>query len=89
MEYEIKNMGFELKKRHKFNVRFFLFNILSIVFFLISYLSIIYIEDFRLKIFPIRFLIIFIFICFVYPIIKGLMHDNFIVKLTKGHYIKI
>jgi len=88
LKYEINNMGFELKKKHRINVSFFLFNILSILLFLISYLSIIYIEDFRFKIYPIRFLIIYIFISITYPIIRGLMHDKFIIKLTKGHYIQ-
>ncbi len=88
LKYEINNMGFELKKKNKISVSFFLFNSLSILLFLISYLSIIYIEDFSLKIFAIRFLIIYIFISITYPIIRGLMHDRFIVKLTKGHYIQ-
>ena len=88
LKYEINYMGFELRKKSKISVSFFLFNTLSIILFLISYLSIIYIEDFRLKIIVIRFLIIYIFISITYPIIRGLMQDRFIVRLTKGHYIK-
>ena len=85
LKYEINNVGFELKK--KIRVRFFLFNSLSILF-LISYVNIIYIENFILKIIVLRFLINYILINTIYPIIKGLMHDRFIVKLTKGHYIQ-
>ena len=88
LKYEINNMGFDLKKKFKINVSFFLFNSFSILLFLISYLIVIYIEDFSLKIFTIRFLIIYIFISITYPIIRGLMHDRFIVKLTKGYYIQ-
>jgi len=88
LKYEINNMGFELKKKYKISAKFFLFNGLSISVFLISYLSVIYMEDFSLKIFIIRFLIIYIFISITYPITRGLMHDRFIVKLTKGYYIQ-
>ena len=88
LKYEINYMGFELRKKSKIKMSFFLFNSASILLFLISYISIIYIEDFRLKIIAIRFLIIYFFIGITYPIIKGLMHDRFIVKLTKGYDIQ-
>lgn len=89
LKNEVNYMGFELKKKYKISLSFFLFHSFSILVFLISYLIIIYLEDFWLKIIAIRFLIIFIFIYIPYPIIRGLMHDRFIVKLTKGHYIKL
>lgn len=87
LKYEVNNVGFELKKRSKISLRFFLFNSLSILF-LISYLNIIYIENPLLKVIAIRILISYIFINITYPIIRSLMHDRFIVNLTKGHYIK-
>ncbi|MHA2038462.1 MAG: hypothetical protein ACW98X_18670 [Promethearchaeota archaeon] len=89
LKYELNNMGFELKKKYKISMSFFLVNSLLIPIFLISYLSVIYIEDFILQIVAIRSLIIYIFIIITYPIIRGLMHSRFIVKLTKGHYIQI
>lgn len=85
---EINNLGFDLKKKYKINMSFFLFNSFSILFFLISYLLITFIDDFNLKILIIRILIIYFFISLSYPIIRGLMHDKFIVKLKNGYYIQ-
>jgi len=88
LKHDIKNMGFSLKKKYKIGLNFFLFNSFSIFLFLILNLSLIYIENIRFKIFIIRFLIIYIFISITLPIIRGLMHDKFIIKLVKGYYIQ-
>ncbi|MFX1315675.1 MAG: hypothetical protein ACFE9T_07415 [Promethearchaeota archaeon] len=88
LKHEIKNMGFSLKKKYKIGLNFFLFNSFSIFLFLILDLSLIYIEDIRIKIFIIRSLIIYIFISITFPIIRGLMHDKFIIKLVNSYYIQ-
>ncbi len=88
LKYEINSLGFDLKKKYKINPSFFLFNSFSIFIFLISQLIVIYTQDIYLKIFTMRFLIIYIFLSITFPIIRGLMHDKFIVKLKNGYYVQ-
>ncbi|MFW9877052.1 MAG: hypothetical protein ACFFG0_28510 [Candidatus Thorarchaeota archaeon] len=88
LKQEIMNIGFSLKSKYKIGLNFFFFNSFSIFIFLILDLSLIYIENIRFKILAIRFLIIYVFISITLPIIRGLLHDKFIIKLRKDYYIR-
>ncbi|MFX1379156.1 MAG: hypothetical protein ACFFA4_08665 [Promethearchaeota archaeon] len=86
---ELKNLDFEIKKKYKMGLTFFLFNSLAITFFISINVFIQSSTDYFISSLTIRFMIIFIFSCTIIPLIGGVFHDKFIVKLKSPYFVKI
>ena len=87
LKKELHVLGFEMEGKYKTGLSFFLFNCFSIIF--LMNIGISYSLDYVVTSLNIRLLLIYIFLSITIPILRGVLHDKFIIKLKSPYYIRI
>jgi len=88
LKRELHVLGFEMLRKYKKGVRFFLFNCFSIIFFIVMNIGISYSLDYVIISLNIRLLLIYIFSSITIPILRGILHDKFIIKLKSPYFVQ-
>ncbi|MFX0143476.1 MAG: hypothetical protein ACFE9C_05305 [Candidatus Hodarchaeota archaeon] len=86
---ELQNLDFEIKKKYKMGLNFFLFNSFTIILFSLINIFVQSSPHYFISSLTIRFMLIFTFAGTLIPLIAGVFHDQFIVKLKSPYFIKI
>ena len=87
LKKELDGLGFKMLRKYKIGLSFFLFNGFFI-FFLMN-IGISSSIDYVVTSLNIRLLLIFIFLSVAIPILRGILHDKFIIKLKSPYSIRI
>ena len=89
LKRELYNVDFEIKKKYKTGISFFLFNSLTILIFLLVNIMMYYsTNDFTTSLI-IRLFTIYIFSSIIIPSLLGVLHDKFFVKLKTPYFVQI
>lgn len=88
LKRELHVLGFEMLRKYKKGVSFILFNIVSIIFFVLMNVGISYSLDYVITSLNIRLLLIYIFSSVTIPILRGILHDKFYVKLKSPYFVR-
>ena len=88
LERELHILGFEMLRKYKTGLSFFLFNSFSIIFFIVMNIGISYSLDYVVISLNIRLLLIYIFSSITIPILRGILHDKFIIKLKSPYFVQ-
>ncbi len=86
---EMHNLGFEIQHKYKTGLFFFLFNSFSILILVIINIGVYYSTTYFTTSLIIRLITIYIFSGITIPILRGILHDKFIVKLKAPYFIQI
>lgn len=86
---ELQNLDFEIKKKYKLGLTFFLFSSLTIILFSLTNIFVQSSPHYFISSLTIRLMLIFTFSSTLIPLIAGVFHDQFIVKLKSPYFIKI
>ena len=85
LKMELIKLDLEILKKYKIELRFFLFIIFSIIAFILINIGIYFYNNSTATFLIVRIIIIFIISSISIPILRGVLHDKFVVKL-KNHY---
>ena len=86
---ELSSVDFEIQKKYKTGLSFFLFNSFTVLIFVLFNITLYYsTNDFITSLF-IRLIIIYIFSSIIIPSLLGVLHDEFLVKLKTPYFIHI
>ncbi len=85
---EVNNLGFKIQRGYKTGIYFFIFNSISIIFFILIETGVIYSYNYVLNILIFNLILLYIFSSLMFPIIWGVLHDAFYVKLKKKYSIQ-
>ncbi|MHA1931381.1 MAG: hypothetical protein ACW96X_02510 [Promethearchaeota archaeon] len=88
LKKELHVLGFEMLRKYKKGLRLFLFNSFSIIFFLVMNIGMSYSLDYVVISLNIRLLLIYLFSSITIPILRGILHDKFIIKLKSQYYVR-
>lgn len=88
IQKELHILGFEMSRKFKFGLNFYLFNSLSILFFFFMNIGISYSFDYQIISLNIRLVLIFIFSSISIPILRGVLHDKYVIKLKSPYYVQ-
>jgi len=86
---ELNNMDFEIHKKYKTGLSFFLFNSFTVIIFIFINLVVILSNDYFITSLIIRLIIVYIFSSITIPILRGVFHDKFLVKLKTPYFVQI
>jgi len=86
---ELSSLSFEIQRKYKMGLSFFLFNSFSIVIFLFINVGIYLSNNYFITSLLIRLIIIYIFSSITIPILRGILHDRFIVKLKNSYFVQL
>jgi len=86
---ELKNLEFKVQKKYKTGLSFILFNTFAITFFILINLLVQFSKNYFISSLNVRIILIFIFSSTIIPLIGGIFHDKFIVKLRSPYFVKI
>lgn len=86
---ELKNLDFEIQRKYKKGLGFFVFNGFTIIIFIIFNMVVSLSADYFISSLNVRFIIAFIFLSISIPPIRGVLHDKFIVKLKNSYFVQI
>ncbi len=86
---ELKNLDFEIHRKYKIGFNFLLFNSITIIIFILVNLGIRISNDYYITSLIIRLIIIYIFLSMAIPILRGIFHDRFLVKLKAPYFVQI
>lgn len=89
LKRELSNIDFEIQKKYKTGINFFLFTSFTIIIFVFVNILIYFpSNDFTTSL-AIRLITIYIFSSILIPILRGILHDKFFVKLKTPYYVQI
>ncbi len=88
LKEELHHLGFELRRKYKTRLNFYLFNSFSLIFFIVMNIGISYSLDYVIISLNIRLLLIYIFSSISIPILLGVLHDKFIIKLKSPYFVQ-
>ena len=88
LKKELHILGFEMLRKYKKGLKFFLFNSFSIIFFIVMNIGMSYSLDYVVISLNIRLLLIYIFSSITIPILRGILHDKFIIKLKSPYFVR-
>ena len=86
---ELKNLDFEIHRKYKIGLKFFLFNIFTLFLFVLVNLAVNTSNDYYITSLIIRLIIIYIFLSLAIPMLRGVFHDQFLVKLKRPYFVQI
>jgi len=87
LKRELQVLGFKMLRKYKTGLSFFLFNSLSIIF--LMNIGISYSPNYVVTSLNIRLLLIYIFLSITIPILRGILHDKFIIKLKSPYFVRL
>ena len=87
LKRELQILGFKMLRKYKIGLSFFLFNGFFIIF--LMNIGISYSIDYVVTSLNIRLLLIFIFLSIAIPIVRGILHDKFIIKLKSPYFVRL
>ena len=88
LKKELHNLGFEMLKKYKTGLSFLFFNSFSIIFLIIMNIGISYFPGYEVISLNIRLLLIYMFSSITIPILRGKLHDKFVIKLKSPYYVR-
>lgn len=92
LKNELNNLDFEMQKKYKTGFGFFLFNGFTVLIFLLISPEV-YLFNFSINYFItsliIRLFIFYIFLSITIPIIRGVLHDRYLVKLKNNYFVQL
>ncbi len=89
LKRELHNVDFEFENKYKIKISFFLFNSFTIIIFVFGNIMIYYINNDFTTSLIIRLITIYIFSSTIIPILLGVLHDKFFVKLKAAYFVQI
>ena len=88
LKKELHVLGFEMLRKYKTGLSFFFFNSFSIIFFILMNIGMSYSLDYVIVSLNIRLLLIYLFLSVTIPILRGILHDKYIIKLKSPYYVR-
>ncbi len=88
IKMEINNLGFEIQRGYNTRLYFFIFNSIFIIIFILIKIGVSYSYNYFIDILIFGLTLLYVFMGIAFPIIWGILHDKFIVKLKKKYYIQ-
>jgi len=88
IKMELNNLGFEIQRGYKTGLYFFIFNTIFIIIFILIKIGVSYSYNYIIDILIFGVILLDIFLSIAFPIIWGILHDKFMVKLKKKYYIQ-
>ncbi|KKL63617.1 hypothetical protein LCGC14_2173310 [marine sediment metagenome] len=88
LKEELHILGFTMLRKYKTELSFYLFNSFSIIFFILMNIGISYSLDYVIISLNIRLLLIYIILSITIPILRGILHDKFIIKLKSPYFVR-
>ncbi|MFW9894795.1 MAG: hypothetical protein ACFFD7_03230 [Candidatus Thorarchaeota archaeon] len=85
---ELHALDFEMERKYKKGLSFIIFTSLSIIFFIVINIGLSYSLDYLVFSLNVRILLIYIFSSITIPILRGILHDKFIIKLKTPYYVR-
>lgn len=86
---ELKNLDFESYRKHKIGLKFIVFNSFTLFLFVLVNMGINISNDYYITSLIIRLIIIYIFLSLAIPILRGVFHDQLLVKLKRPYFVQI
>ncbi|MFX1568769.1 MAG: hypothetical protein ACFFCV_10440 [Promethearchaeota archaeon] len=86
---ELKHLDFEINRKHKIGLKFFMFNSFTLFLFILVNLGINISNDYYITSLIIRLIIIYIFLSLAIPILRGVFHDYLLLKLKRPYSVQI
>ncbi len=86
---ELKNLDFEIHRKYKIGFNFLLFSTFTVIISILVNLLIRISNDYYITSLIIRLTIIYIFLSIAIPILQGIFHDRFFVKLKAPYFVQI
>lgn len=87
LKTELQILGFKMLRKYKAGLGFFLFNGFFIIFLINIGIS--FSLDYVVTSLNIRLLLIFIFLSITIPILRGILHEKFIIKLRAPYFVRL
>jgi len=89
LKNEINKLDFQLQRRYKTGLFFFLFNSLTVVLFIFIIMLITFSTNYILTSLIIRLILVYFFSSVIIPILRGILHDKFIIKLKAPYFVQL
>lgn len=89
LKKEINNLDFQLQRKYKTGFFFYLFNSLTAVIFIFVIILMNLSTNYIVAALIIRLILIYFFSSITIPILRGILHDKFIIKLKTPYFIQI
>jgi len=86
---ELNDMSFEIHRKYKTGLSFFLFNSFTVVIVIFINLVFILSNDYFITSLIIRLILVYIFSSITIPILRGVFHDKFLVTLKTPYFVQI
>jgi len=82
-------MNFEIHRKYKTGLNFFLFNTFTVIIVIFINLVFILSNDYFITSLIIRLILVYIFSSITIPILRGVFHDKFLVMLKTSYFVQI
>lgn len=89
LKRELRNLGFEIQHKYKTGLFFFLFNSFSVIILVIVNIGIYYSTNDLATLLIRRLFVIYIFSSITIPILRGILHDKFLINLKTPYFVQI
>ena len=89
LEKELSLLDYKIQRKYKISLSIVLFTCFSIIVFIFVIIGIYYYSNNVVISFIMRLLIVFIFTGITIPVLRGRLHDNFLVKLKNSYFVQI
>lgn len=89
LKRELHNLGFEIHHKFKTGLFFFLFNSLSVIILVSINIGFYYSTNDLATLLISRLFVIYIFSSITIPILRGILHDKFLINLKTPYFVQI
>ncbi len=85
---ELSILGFQVHRKYKTGLFFSLFNSLTVIIFILISMLITYSTNYIITSLIVRLIVVYFFSSTIIPILRGILHDKFIIKLKAPYFIQ-
>ncbi len=89
LEKELRMLDYKIQRKYKTRPSNFLFTCFSIIVFIFFTIGIYYSSNINVISLIMRLLIVYLFTCITIPVLRGRLHDIFLVNLRNSYFVQI